>query len=200
MHSFHPSRGRISFEVLCALGIAASCATAWMQTGASALLAAAGVSALYGLVHFFDLFRRRPVAEVEPQRIEFEPVAQAGPAVARQEERPRLVAVAPEPAEETGQPVVERPADETAPSAKSSRRVKAPRKSSGRKAGGAKAAKVLEAAPYKTPETEAALPQVESAAETEPFEEPFQAPVAPLFEPEPFVRQQQRAMFGRKAR
>ena len=58
MHSFHHSRGRIFFEVSCALGISASCVGAWMQTGASAMLPAAFITALYGLVHAFDLARR----------------------------------------------------------------------------------------------------------------------------------------------
>ena len=44
-----------------------------MQTGASALLAAAAIATLYGLVHFFDLFRREPSVAVEAQRIAFEP-------------------------------------------------------------------------------------------------------------------------------
>ena len=75
MHSFQPSRGRTFFEVLCAFALAASFVGAWMQTGASALLAAASVAALYGLVHAFDLFRRNPTVAVEPQRIELEPAA-----------------------------------------------------------------------------------------------------------------------------
>lgn len=62
MHSFHRSRGRILFEVFCTLGVSASCAGAWMQTGASALLAAAAVAGLYGLVLLFDL--RGPKAAV----------------------------------------------------------------------------------------------------------------------------------------
>lgn len=70
MHSFHHSRGRIFFEVLCALGISASCVGAWMQTGASAMLPAAFITALYGLVHAFDMARRnlavaRPVEPPE---------------------------------------------------------------------------------------------------------------------------------------
>ena len=199
MHSFQPSRGRISFEVLCALGIAASCASAWMQTGASALLGAAGISALYGLVHFFDLFRRSPATAVEPQRIEFEPEVQAEPVFARQDARPRLVAIEPEPPEESVEPVVEAPVEEAAPTAKSARRAKAPRKSGGRKASGDKAAKLVAAAPGET-EAETPLPEIANGADPDPFDEHFHAPVAPLFEPEPFVRQQQRAMFGRKSR
>jgi hypothetical protein len=62
MDSFHHSRARTLFEVLCAFGMAASCAAAWMQLGATALLAAAGISALYGLVHAFDMARSRPAA------------------------------------------------------------------------------------------------------------------------------------------
>ncbi|MFL6788502.1 MAG: hypothetical protein ACJ8FC_07570 [Sphingomicrobium sp.] len=72
MHSFHQSRGRILFEVLCALGIVASCVGAWQQTDASALLAAASVAGLHGFVHLFDLARGDPVEARAPQRIEFE--------------------------------------------------------------------------------------------------------------------------------
>ena len=84
MHSFQPSRGRIFFEVLCAIGIAASCGGAWLQTGASALLAAAAVATFYALVHFFDLFRRDPSLAVEPQRIDFTEDASFTPRVGDQ--------------------------------------------------------------------------------------------------------------------
>ena len=60
MHSFHQSRGRILFEVFCALGISASCVFAWMQTYAPAMLGVAGFAGLYGLVHLFDMARRSP--------------------------------------------------------------------------------------------------------------------------------------------
>ena len=73
MHSFQPSRGRVLFEVLCALTVSASCAAAWMQTGASALLGACGAAALYGLVHLFDMRRPATSEAVEPQRVDFEP-------------------------------------------------------------------------------------------------------------------------------
>src|SRR5689334_12894541 len=68
MQSFHHSRGKIVFEVFCALAIAASCVGAWMQTGASALLAAAAVAAVYGLVHLFDMRGRKPavIADLKP--------------------------------------------------------------------------------------------------------------------------------------
>lgn len=52
---------------------------------------------------------------------------------------------------------------------------------------------VVEIAPVEPPE-----PVVETPpAEPEAYED--HSPVVPLFEPEPFVRQQQRALFGRKA-
>ena len=76
MHSFQPSRGRILFEVLCALGWVASFVGAWKQTGASALLVAATVAGLYGFVRLFDLARPEPANAEEPQRIEFEPEAE----------------------------------------------------------------------------------------------------------------------------
>ncbi len=57
MHSFHQSRGRIAFEVLCSLTVSASCAGAWVQTGATAFLPAALVVGLYGLWHLTDMQR-----------------------------------------------------------------------------------------------------------------------------------------------
>ena len=71
MHSLHHSRARVLFEVACAFGISASCAWAWQQTYATAMLPAAAIAALYGLVHAFDLVRHSPaasesVAAVEP--------------------------------------------------------------------------------------------------------------------------------------
>jgi hypothetical protein len=92
MHSFHQSRGRILFEVLCALGMVASFVGAWQQTGASALLAAASVAGLYGLVHLFDLARSEPVEAAVPQRIDFEPEAVV--AMAPAEEPVDMVAAA----------------------------------------------------------------------------------------------------------
>jgi hypothetical protein len=123
MHSFHQSRGRILFEVLCALGMVASFVGAWQQTGASALLAAASIAGLYGFVHLFDLARRDSVEAEAPQRIAFEPEA-----------------VAALPASEA--PVAEKAIeiiDEAAPAAP----VKAPRKG-GRKPKAPKAAAPVE--------------------------------------------------------
>ena len=164
MHSFHHSRGRILFEVLCALAVSVSCVQAWMQTGASALLGAAAAAALYGIVHLFDLRGRAPVAQVG--------VAHAEPVVTR----PVLV-------EEV------RPA-EPAPPAPVEPKAKAPRKTAAKKPK-AKPAKAAEPTPEPPPEPEA------DTSLTEVEHDPV--PLAPLFQPEPFLRQQQRGMFGRKA-
>ena len=199
MHSFHPSRGRIFFEVLCAAGIAASCGGAWIQTGASALLAAASIATLYSLVRFFDLFRRNPTVEVEPQRIEFEPPVAVEPVPVRLDARASLTAIESRLGADHGlgeaQPVEQAsPVEEKTPTAKSTRRAKPARKGAGRTKASKSAKDVAAASRIDTP----ALPEM-TAVEPEPHEEPFHAPVAPLFEPEPFVRQQQRATFGRKA-
>ena len=74
MQSVHHSRARILFEVLCAFGISASWVGAWLQTYASAMLAAAAIAALYGLVHAFDMIRRKP-ASVAAAPIEAAPEA-----------------------------------------------------------------------------------------------------------------------------
>ena len=157
MHSFHQSRGRILFEVLCALGIVASCVGAWQQTGASALLAAAAVAGLYGFVHLFDLVRGEPLEAAAPQRIDFEPEAEAVlPPV-----QPPFANVAIE--------VVEEPAAPPKVTKKSGRKPKA----------------------SKAP--------VEEPAHSMFAEEASHHRVAPLFEPEPFVRTL-RAGFGRRSR
>lgn len=151
MHSFQRSRAKILFEVACALALSASFAAAWQQTGAPALIAAAAVAGLYGLVHLFDLRQRQPGAVT-------------------------VEAVAIETLDPIAEPV--QPAE--APASKPPR-AKAPRK-------GAKAA----AKPKLVVE-----PVAEPVAEPETFEPVPSIPLAPLFEPEPFVRQQR--AFGRKA-
>jgi hypothetical protein len=151
MHSFQRSRANILFEVACALALSASFAAAWQQTGAPALIAAAGVAGLYGLVHLFDLRQRQAGA------VTVEAVAIQAPG-----------------------PVAEPVPSADAPASKPSR-AKAPRK-------GAKAA----AKPKLVAE-----PVAEPVADPEAFEPVVSIPLAPLFEPEPFVRQPR--AFGRKA-
>jgi len=163
MHSFHHSRGRILFEVLCALAVSVSCVQAWMQTGASALLGAAAVAALYGMVHLFDVRRQAAAA----------PVAVSEPAITR----PVIV-------EEVT------PAEPAGPQAAVEPKPKGPRKTAARKPK-AKPVKAADPTPEPQPEPE------EETSLTEVVPDPV--PVAPLFEPEPFLRQQQRGMFGRKA-
>lgn len=58
MHRHHRGRGKILFEVFCALGLAASFAGAWDQTGSSALLASASIMALFAFYWSFGLFAR----------------------------------------------------------------------------------------------------------------------------------------------
>ena len=165
MHSFHHSRGRILFEVLCALAVSVSCVQAWMQTGASALLGAAAAAALYGIVHLFDLRGGAPAVEVAE--------AQAEPVVTRtvvvEEAMPAEPAVPPAPVEP---------------------KPRAPRKTAAKKPK-AKPIKAAEPTPESRhePEADTSLTVVE--------QDPV--PLAPLFEPEPFLRQQQRGIFGRKA-
>ncbi len=189
MQSVQPSRGRILFEVLCAFALAASFAGAWMQLGASALLAAASVAAFYGLVHAFDLFRRNPAVAVEPQRIELPSEVQTDfPAF---QDADALMVVAGH----------ELTSDAAPPEAKSGRPAKAPRK---KKAKAAEPVPVAEAEatepapPEEAEPAELAPAEEPEVAETEQFEETAHISHAPLFEPAPFVRQQ-RAAFGRKA-
>jgi hypothetical protein len=200
MHSFHRSRGRILFEVLCLLAIAASCVGAWMQTGASALLLAAGVSGLYGLIHLFDMRRPKPLEAVEPQRIDFEPEARDELPTPSAVVDPPMAADATEDAD---------PAVTESPRSGAGRRKGGSRKSSGRRATARKEAKPVELAPLEEEEevrAEAFTPpeEVETFDEPEldahePSAEPVHIPHAPLFEPEPFVRMQRQA-FGRRGR
>lgn len=201
MQSFHRSRGRILFEVFCAFAIAESCVGAWKQTGASALLPAAVVAALYGVVHAFDMIGRKST------------VAASVPAVEE-------TFVVPLPVEEsTGENGVEVAATaEQAPAREArARRPKAAPKGARRRAA-AREQKIVEIAAPEDVQVAGIAPAVEpglvapreepKAAEAAPPDEPNvtplprveepPVPLAPLFEPEPFVRQQ-RAVFGRKA-
>ena len=167
MQSFHQSRARIFFEVLCALGMSASLVGAWMQTYAPAFLPGAAIAALYGIVHGFDMIRRKPApAAVAPVKAPPEP-AEADDTVIRSWPLPASVIDEPKPA------------------------MRAPAKAPAKKRRTAKAAK-----PVQEPEVARIVPEPPAV---EPDPEPEHAPIAPLFEPEPFVRQQQRAAFGRKA-
>ena len=207
MHSFHPSRGRILFDFLCALGIVASGVGAWKQTGATALLAAAAVAGLYGFVRLFDLIRRDPAAAEEPQRIDF--VAEREVDLSA-EQSVVVPMVAAEPVV-IAEPMVE-PAElmePEAPRPAKARRAKASRKAGGRKAA-AKETKVAEVMPSEpaavvafasSDEVEAtdfAMPEDMELDDMPSLEEPAHPQIAPLFEPEPFARMPRRA-FGRKA-
>ncbi len=197
MQSFHHSRGRIVFEVLCAFGMTASCVFAWRQTGASALLAAASISTLYGFVHLFELRPRRPAETVEPQRIDFEAEIERDLS-AHQNDGVRPSADDQPLAADNGfeEPDLIEPA---APQAKAGRPAKAPRKGGSSRASVPKEAKLTEPAPADEAEaTELASPEEAEVAEAVHFEETAHISHAPLFEPAPFVRQQ-RAAFGRKA-
>lgn len=200
MHSFHHSRGRILFEVLCALAVSASLAAASIQTGASALLLAAAIAALFGLVHLFDLRPPKSAASVEPQRIEFEPELELEPEIhdsltANREAETKPTPVDPQIA--TQNPEANADLVEAATPRAGGRRKGGSRKGSGRRASPRKTAEVLEfATAEETPQAEVVVPvQTEEAAD---FAEPAHVPHAPLFEAEPYVRMP-RPAFGRKA-
>ncbi len=178
MHSFHHSRGRIAFDVLCALTISASCVGAWLQTGASSFMPAAAAAALYAIVRAFDWAKSRrslaaSMAVIETAADNVEEVRREG-VTARSPVGNGGPSADPVPTTELAEPAtVEKP---------KRRRAKAPRK----------VAKI----PVKP-----ALTEIETVDPAIASPEPdFATPVsiAPLFEPEPFVRQQ-RTVFGRKA-
>ena len=182
MHSVQPPRGRIVFEVLCLLAVVASCAGAWMQTGASALLGAASAALFYALVRLFDMRQSRPAAE--PQRIDFEPEAEVKPA-------PIMVPLA--------EPAVAMEPDE-APQARAGagRRKGGSRTGSGRRTKASKEAKIVELLPAVEQEPAEAASSANALADDADLHDETHHPVTQLFEPEPFVRQQ-RVMFGRKS-
>ena len=84
MHSHQRLRGKVLFEVLCALSLAASFAGAWDQTGSSALLASASIMALVAIYWSFGLFARdhvdvaaqRTAAVADPQETEVQTAVQ----------------------------------------------------------------------------------------------------------------------------
>jgi hypothetical protein len=210
MHSFYPSRGRIFFEVLCAFAVVTSCVGAWRQTGASALLIAAGVAALYGLVHLFDMRRPKSAEASEPQRIDFEPeTADIVVPMIATEYQPTVDEIVEE-AEVVEEPEVVEEAEvveAAAARAGSGRRSGGSRKASGRRAKTPKAAKIAELAPAEDGEFPRPMADEAKALELVPSpEEEFtfvpegeaaHPTIEPLFEPEPFARMPRRA-FGRR--
>lgn len=69
MHSFHRSRGKVLFELFLLLVLAASLAGAWIETGASALLAAAAATAVYGFAQLLPWRSRHSSAIDAPPDI-----------------------------------------------------------------------------------------------------------------------------------
>lgn len=174
MLSFHPSRGRTLFEALVAIAMSASFAVAWMDLGSAALLAAAILSGLLAIVRLCDMRERRRVgAATAVEETQGDLLTYVPPAEPR-------VALADEL--EAG-PQVEAQSEAIEAETKKSAR---PRRKKSVKPAQA-LAKPVEFAP-----TAAAEP------DANPYQEAEHMPVTPLFEPEPFVRQQ-RAVFGRKA-
>jgi hypothetical protein len=198
MQSFHRSRGRIFFEVLCAFTISASCAGAWLQTGAWALLVTSSVVALYGVVQAFDLVRRNPADAVEPQRIMFQPGPEIDVPASQVADAP--IEFAADQQLTTDNVVNElRLVEPVAPPAKAGGPAKSSRKGGGRRSSARKDAKIAELTPPEEEDaTELALPAAAEVAVAVDFDEAAHISHAPLFEPAPFVRQQ-RAAFGRKA-
>ena len=197
MRSFHQSRGRSFFEVFCTLVVAASCVGAWTQTGAWALLPVALVALLYGVVHAFDLARRDPAGAANPERIDFA-ADQHGSLLAPLESGvPPTAADLQGTTDETMEDV--KLVEPAAPRASKARRARAPRKGGGRRVSEPKESKGTERAPPEEADVAvpAAIEEPEAAAPL-PTEEEAHFPLTPLFEPEPFARQQ-RTVFGRKA-
>ncbi len=193
MNRFRRSRGRVSLEILCALTISLSLAGAWLQTGAWALLPASLAALICSMTLAADLKGGGKVPAAGPQRIDFDS---------------DLAGNAAEPAGDAPAPSADlspapRSAEKAAPKARAARPKGSsrPRKAGPKKAGAARAAdQQVESPPRgaEPPVSEEPLPQPGEEPAQLFTGEPQHPPVAPLFEPEPFVRQQ-RAVFGRKA-
>lgn len=177
MHSHQRPRGKVLFEVFCALALAASFAGAWDQTGSSALLASAAIMALVATYWSFGLIAREPIvdaaqptAPVAEATVE---MAQPTVAVAEPHESEVITAVHEEAfAYEPEVPTEPEPV------------AAAPKKRPARKA--KKAAAVV------APVVELPEPvNIEEPAYDGP-------PLEQLFDPQPFVRQPR--AFGRKSR
>ena len=189
MHSFHRSRGRIFFEVLCAFGISASCVFAWMQTYAPAMLAVAGFTGLFGLVHAFDMARRRPAVAVAAGAEAPVTDDRGDLLVYLEDDEPELLLASepePEPVVEPVQepePEVVEPVQQLEPEVVEPLELPEP---------------VAEPVQEAEPVVVQPVQEAEPADPVEPdHEEQEYSPVAPLFEAEPFVRKQ-RAAFGRR--
>jgi hypothetical protein len=206
MHSFHHSRGRILFETACALTISASCLGAWMDLGAPAFLPAAAVSALYGLIHLFDMRGHRQAVAYAAPAVELDAQSQGDlleyadtrAAEFAPEVTQPSVEMAEDAASAADAAVIEmEPTPEPRPKKRRSSRKAAP-------VAQVEPVQAVEPAEEEAPAPEIAAVEVAPLVELEPMEPPVpeepedHAPVTPLFEPEPFVRQQ-RAVFGRKA-
>jgi type IV secretory pathway VirB10-like protein len=197
MPSHRRSRGKVLFEALCGLGLAASFAAAWDQTGASAFLASASITALAAIYWSFGLLSRDRAYQVEEPAAVVAvapPVEQPTPvvAVAPPVEQPTpVVAVAPQVAVETlrleevfARDAEEAFAHEPEVVAEPEPVAKAPKKPRARKAKKAAAD---------------AVPIVEQAEPPAYADAAYQGiPLEPLFEPQPFARQPR--AFGRKSR
>lgn len=186
MQSFHHSRGKVLFEIFCALAVSASCVGAWMQTGAWALLGVASVAALYGFSHAFDLKAYRTATPVDLANAEPTKLSQDG---VRSDEDADVPLTSTD-RHSTSEEAIEKanPVERAMGSPKTKgRRPKARQKSGDRGTKGAKVAKATEVAPR----AEAEIGTTVTIAEE------IHSPPVPLFEPQPFMRHT-RVTFGRK--
>jgi hypothetical protein len=184
MHSQRRSRWKVLFEALCGLGLAASFAGAWDQTGASAFLASASITALVAIYWSFGLLGRDRSHQIEQPS--------AAVAVAPQVEQPTaVVAVAPQVEVETLrlEEVFARDAEEAF--TREPEVVAEPQPV-------AKAVKKPRARKAKKVAVDA-VPVVEQAGPAAYADSAYQGlPIEPLFEPQPFAREPR--AFGRKSR
>lgn len=191
MDSYRRPRGKIFFEVLCALLVGASFVGAWIQTGAWAFVGPAFVFTLFGLYWSFDLFGARPVVAAQPARaaepaVAVEAAPESVPEIRFERFEAPVVELDPEPvvAEPVFSPapnVVPFVSEEPAPAPKAK----------------AKKPRARKAAPVVAPEP---VPFVEEPEPIAFVEEVHPEPhIEQLFDPQPFARQA-RPAFGKRPR
>lgn len=202
MQSHRRPRGKIFFEVLCALFIGASFVGAWIQTGAWAFLGPAFVFTLFGLYWSFDMFGRSTAAVaiqpvVAPEAVREAELAAAPVAIRTFEPAEEFVAFAPQPTvEESAALAVAEYVPEPVAEAKPKRRSKKAKPE----------AVTIVAEPVVEPDPEPVVEQVVEQApavfdEAPSFDEVehHEPHIEPLFDPQPFARQA-RPAFGKRPR
>lgn len=189
MHSHRRPRGRILFEVVCALIVGVSFVGAWIQTGAWAFIAPAFVFTSFGLYWAIDMLgqgsavQARAALAAAPERVpDPEPVVDIESAVMPEIRFERFEAAPEREVERFEEPEIHTDVVRFAPRLEPAPIVKAEAKPRGRKTRAKKVASI-----------------VEPAATIAADELGVDHHIEQLFDPQPFARQA-RPAFGKRGR